>query len=175
MEKVKTGKKPAPRYVMALVAVAASFVTVSRSLAITIPGASEDQQKPILAQKVTEELAAKHPEIASLEVSATPPQQTTCVTIAATEAKEIGGKCDDDEFAAIKTNKPFVEKANEGGKEVYDVTLPLHDTSGNVMGTIGMDINPAPGQQQSQIVEQALQVVREFEKRIPSRAKLFAR
>lgn len=175
METVHTSRKSAPRYVMAIAVLAATFVTVAPSLAIAPPSASEDQQKPILAQKVTEELAAKHSEIASLEVSATPLQQTTCVTIAATEAKEIGGKCDDDEFAAMKTNKPFVEKANEGGKEVYDVTLPLHDASGNVMGTIGMDINPAPGQGQSKVVEQALQVVREFEKRIPSREKLFAR
>lgn len=175
METLKTGQKPTLGYVLALVALAASFVTVAPSLAIASQTASEDQQKPILAQKVTEELAAKHPEIASLEVSATPPQQTACVTIAATEAKEIGGKCDDDEFAAIKTNKPFVEKENEGGKEVYDITLPLHDASGNVMGTIGMDFKPAPGQEQSQIVEQASQIVREFEKRIPSRAKLFAR
>ncbi len=122
-----------------------------------------------------EDLVAKHAEIASMEVAATPLHETTCVTIAATEAKEVGAKCDDDEFAAMKTNKPFVEKENEGGKEVYDVTLPIHDASGKIMGTIGLDFKPTPGQEQSQVVAQATQIVREFEKRIPSHAKLFAR
>jgi hypothetical protein len=170
-----TSQKPTLGYFCTLVALAASLVMVSGSLAIASPGPSEEQQKPILAQRVTEELVAMHAEIVSMEVSATPPGQATCVTIAATEAKEVGGKCDDDEFTAMKTNKPFVEKEKEGGKEVFDVTMPMHDASGKVMGTIGLDFKPAPDQEQSQVVEQATQIVREFEKRIPSRAKLFAR
>ena len=120
-----------------------------------------------------EELVGKHSEIGGMEISASPPGQAGCVTIASTEAKNLGEKCDHDEFTAIKTNRPFVEKEKEGGKDVFDVTMPLHDRSGKVIGTVGLDFKPTPGQEQSQVVEQATQVVHEFEGRIPSSAKLF--
>src|SRR2546422_2558277 len=94
-----------------------------------------------LFRSVLEELVSKHSELQGMEVAATPPGKT-CVTIAATESKEVGANCDNDEFTAIKTNKPFVEKEEEGGAEVFDITAPLHDSSGKVMGTMGMDFKP---------------------------------
>ena len=109
-----------------------------------------------------------------MEVAATPPGKA-CVTIAATVSKEVGAKCDNDEYTAIKTNKPFVEKENEGGKEVFDVTMPLHDSAGKVIATVGMDFKPEPGQERSNVINRAEEIVREFEERIPSKAKLFER
>ncbi len=136
-------------------------------------GNAESGKGQILAQKVMEEIVAKHSELDGMEISATPPNQKSCITIATTEAKGMGEKCDEDEFAAIKTNKPFVEKEMEGGKEVYDVTMPLHDSSGKVIGTTGLDFKSKPDQQESKIVGQAQQIVREFERRIPTEAMLF--
>lgn len=126
----------------------------------------------IFAQQLVEEAVAKHPELTGVELASTPPHQQ-CATIAATEAKEVGEKCDEDEFTAMKTNKPFVEKEKEGGKHVYDITTPLHDAAGKVIGTVGMDFKPEPGQQESKVVELAQQIVRELEAQIPSKAKLF--
>ena len=70
------------------------------------PGAPDK----ITAQKVVEEVKAAHPEITGLEIAATKSQSEGCKTIAATEAQEVGQKCDKDELTAIKTNPPFVEK-----------------------------------------------------------------
>jgi hypothetical protein len=125
----------------------------------------------IAAQQVAEEVAAAHPEITSLEIAATKSQSEGCKTIAATEAKEVGQKCDKDELTAIKTNAPLVEKEKDG----FDVTLPLHDSSGNVMGTAGMDFKPEPGQTKSDVVGKAKLIASELEKRLPSKEQLFER
>lgn len=131
------------------------------------------KQGKTFAQRLVDEAATKHPELTGLEMSATPPGKQACVTIAATEAKELGEKCDNDEFTALKTNKPFVEKEKEGGKEVYDITMPLHDAAGKMIGTLGMDFKPEPGQQELDVVKRAKQIAGELEKQISSKAKLF--
>jgi hypothetical protein len=125
----------------------------------------------IAAQQAAEEIAAAHPEITSLEIAATKSQSEGCKTIAATEAKEVGQKCDKDELTAIKTNAPLVEKEKDG----FDVTLPLHDSSGKVMGTAGMDFKPEPGQTKSDVVSKAKLIASELEKRLPSKEQLFER
>jgi len=123
----------------------------------------------ITAQKVVEEIKAAHPEITGLEIAATKSQSEGCKTIAATEAQEVGQKCDKDELTAIKTNALFVEKEKDG----FDVTLPLHDSLGKVMGTAGMDFKPEPGQKKSDVVSKAKQIASELEKRLTSKEQLF--
>jgi len=127
----------------------------------------------IFAQKLVEDTVAAHSEISGIELATTPPNQSQCVTIASTEAKDIGEKCDKDEFTAMKTNKPFVEKEKENGKEVYDITMPIHDSEGKIIGTAGMDFKPEPGQQESRVLERARHIARELERQILSKDKLF--
>ncbi|HXH48858.1 MAG TPA: PDC sensor domain-containing protein [Terriglobia bacterium] len=126
----------------------------------------------IFAQQLVEEAMAKYPQVSAVELSSTPPGKT-CVTIASTEAGGVGEKCDNDEFTAMKTNKPFVEKEIEGGKEVYDITMPFHDASGKLIGTVGLDFKPEPGQQELQVVQLAGQLVHEMEMQLPAKARLF--
>ena len=124
--------------------------------------------KKSFAQKLLEETLPNHPEITGLEIAATPPNKP-CMTIAATEAREVGEKCDKDEFTALKTHKPFVEKE----KDEFDVTFPLHDASGKLIGTAGMDFKLTPGLEESTVVDKGQQIVKELEKQIPSKARLF--
>src|SRR5205807_7058517 len=174
MNMVNRKKRPkSPVFPCRLLAVFAGCAVLAvPSLGLGARAPSEAKQGRILAQKVIEDLVSKHSELQGMEV-ATTPSGKTCVTIAATESKEVGANCDNDEFTAIKTNKPFVEKENEGGKEVFDINMPVHDSSGKVMGTMGMDFKPEPGQERSKVVHRAEEIVREFEERIPSKAKLF--
>ena len=123
----------------------------------------------IMAQKVVAEVKAAHPEITGLELAATRSEQEGCKTIAATEAKEVGEKCDDDEFTAMKTNQPFVEQE----KDEFDATLPIHDAAGKIIGTAGMDFKAGPGRNKETVTRQAMQIVSELEKRFPSKEKLF--
>ncbi len=126
------------------------------------------QTGKIMAQKVAEEVKSAHPEITGLEIAASRPGES-CKTIAATEANEVGQKCDKDELTAMKTNRPFVEKE----RTEFDATLPLHDQSGKVIGTAGMDFKLEPGRTQANVVEAARKIVAELEKRLPSQSELF--
>ena len=123
----------------------------------------------IAAQKVVEELKAAHPEITGLELAASRSAADGCQTIAATEANEVGQKCDEDELTAMKTNKPFVEKE----KGEFDVTLPIHDSAGAIIATAGMDFKAEPGQTKESVVRIAKQIAAELEKRITAKDQLF--
>ena len=134
----------------------------------TLNGGPADTGK-IAAQKVVEQLKAAHPEITGLELAASRSETDGCKTIAATEANEIGQKCDEDELTAIKTNKPFVEKE----KDEFDVTLPIHDSTGAIIGTAGMDFKAESDRTQETVVRLAKQIAAELEKRITSKEQLF--
>ena len=127
------------------------------------------QSKKIQAQNLVQVTAHNHSEIASLEISAIPEGQKQCVTIAATEAKDVGEKCDADEETALKTQEPFVEQEADG----FDVTAPLHDAKGKLIGTVGIDFKPQQGQTKKEIVEQTDKLLKEIEPQIPSKAFLF--
>src|SRR5262249_19293596 len=143
------------------------------------PIATDAQPRPsspskIYAQRLVEETLTVHPELMGLELAATPPTKSQCVTIASNEAKGIGEKCNKDEFTAImKTNKPFVEKEKENGKEVYDVNIPIHDADGKVIATAGIDFKPEPGQSDAQVTERSQKIAKELESKIKSKEKLF--
>jgi len=122
----------------------------------------------IAAQKAAEEILAVHPEITSLELAAARSEREGCKTVAATEAKEIGEKCDNDELTAIKTNRAFVEQENDE----FDVTLPIHDAAGKIIATAGMDFK-ATGRTKETITRQAKQIGAELEKRFQSKDQLF--
>jgi len=114
-----------------------------------------------VAQRVVEEIKAAHPEITGLELAANRPGKG-CQTIAATEAKEIGEKCDKDELTAWKTNKPLVEQE----KDEWDATLPLHDASGKVIGTAGMDFKAEAGRTKASVESDAMKIAAELERRL---------
>jgi hypothetical protein len=122
----------------------------------------------IAAQKAAEEILARHPEITGLELAATRSKQAGCKTIAATEAKEIGERCDKDEFTAIKTDRPFVEQE----KDEFDVTVPIHDPAGKIIATAGVDFKAA-GQTKEVVARLAKQIAAELEKRFTTKEQLF--
>jgi len=139
---------------------------------------SNSQTKPtnatkIYAQRIVEETLSAHSELLGLELAATPPGKTQCVTIASNEAKGIGERCDQDEFTAMKTNKPFVEKETENGKQVYDVTIPVHDAGGKIIATAGIDFKPWPDQAEAWVTNRAEQIAKELESKVKSKEKLF--
>jgi hypothetical protein len=127
----------------------------------------------IFAQKVVDDTLAAHPEIGGLELSATPPNKTGCVTIASSDPKEIGEKCDKEVVTAMKTNSPFVERETEDGKKIFAVTVPIHDPSGNVIGTAGLDFPRNSDSEQAKVSERAKQIAAELEAKLKSIEKMF--
>ena len=127
----------------------------------------------IYAQKVVNETLAAHSDIMGLEISAASVRTDECTTIASDEEKGIGEKCDQDEYAAMKTNKPFVDQTKDNGKQFYEVNIAIHDANGKVLAVVGIDFKPDPKQTVAQASERAQQIAKEIEAKVPSREKLY--
>jgi hypothetical protein len=141
---------------------------------LSLSGGNNKSVPPrIFAQKIVDDTLAAHPEIEGLELSTTPPNKNDCVTIASNDLKEIGEKCDKEDLTAMKTNLPFVEKETENGKKVFAVTLPIHDGSGQIIGTAGMDFRRDSDSEQAKVTERAKQIGAELEAKLKSKAKMF--
>jgi len=53
----------------------------------------------------------------------------------------------------MQTGKPFVEKEKDG----FDVSLPLHDSTGKLIGVVGIGFKAAAGQTEASVTEQGSQ------------------
>ena len=121
------------------------------------------------AQKMVEEIVAKNSEVSGAELGTTPPNKQNCETIATTDAGEMGETCDKDDVQVMTSGKPSVEKGSNGA----EITVPLHDAAGTVIGFMSMDFKAGSGQKDSDLLARAEQMVHEVESQIPSKAKLF--
>jgi hypothetical protein len=150
-----------------LLLAAVSIITLSafagRGLAKPVPS---DAKSKSFAQALVEDMVAKHHELEGLGLATTPPGGGDCVTIADTDAKELGDTCDKGELAVMATGKSTVEKEKDG----YDVVVPLH-VSGKTIGIIGMDFKL--DQQEAGLLDRAKVIAKEMEEQIPSKSKLF--
>ena len=123
-----------------------------------------------LAHRLVRDMVAKHSDVLSaMELAVLSGDR--CATVASTDPKDIGEKCDADEKEPIRTGQPDVEAPTKEDP-VYDITQALHDASGNLVGAVGMDIKPSAGKDRAAVVVVAKELLRELEAQIPSKAKL---
>ena len=130
------------------------------------PAQTATHQTKTMAQKLVDNTHAQHPE--ATEIGIVTVSARGCRTIASTDSKDIGEKCEAEDSAPMKTGKPYVEKEKDG----YDISLPLHDASGKVIGAVGMEFKLEAGQTAANMTEKAKQIAGEMEKQIPSKAAL---
>lgn len=69
----------------------------------------------------------------------------------------------------MKTGEPFVEHEPDG----FDVTAPLHDATGKLIGALGIDFKPQFGQTKADVLKLTAGLLKEVEQQIPSKAFLF--
>jgi hypothetical protein len=123
----------------------------------------------IFAQTLVEATRAKHPEADEIGISAN--TSRGCMGIASTDKSDVGGKCEKEDSEPMRTGKPVVEKEKDG----FDVSLPLDDSTGMMVGTVGVGFKLVPGQTEASVTEQAQKIATEMAAQIPSKAKLFER
>lgn len=150
-----------------LAAVAFSSTGGARSAQVSDQLQKSDSAKgsPTRGQRLVDQFVANHPELAALEIALT--FEAGCRTVAASAHEDIGEACDADELGPIRTGKPEVEEPT-GEDPLYDITQALHDSHGNLIGAVGMDLRPAIGSR-DQVVERAKELLRELQTRIPSK------
>ena len=69
----------------------------------------------------------------------------------------------------MKTEESFVEQEPEG----FDVTWPLHDLTGKLVGALGIDFKQQTGTDESQSPQTHSSAPKELEQQKPSKAFFF--
>lgn len=123
----------------------------------------------LFAQSLVKRTQASHPEVSELGIAVR--SARGCINIASTDPSDVGEKCEREDIVPMRTGKPVVEK--EGA--ALDVSLPLHDASGHLVGSVGVEIKPKAGQSRAEVIAAATSIAREMEKQIPSKARLTGR
>ena len=121
------------------------------------------------AQQLVNATVAAHPELAGVELAVV--TGGVCKTVAATAPEDVGERCDADELGPMRTGEPDVETPS-ASDPVYDITQALHDSSGRVIGAVGMDLKPSAGQDRAAVLAAARAILREMEAAISSKAAL---
>lgn len=132
--------------------------------------APANQHPNIYAQKLVDEMLAKHKEVIIMAFHVTPPNQTDNVIIASNIGR-IGKKADDDDMHVMNTGESNLE-VNKTGNHFED-ELPLLDQSGNRIGAVGIVFNYKAGDDKKKLAKNAEQVRDEMREQIPSKEKLF--
>ena len=125
---------------------------------------------PTMAQHLVDEFVRTHKLVSAVELALD--SAGTCKTFGATDRSDVGLPCDADEKGPMRTGKPDIAKPTQADP-VYDITQALHDTSGHLIGAVGMDIPPAPGQDEAAVLSVAQGLLRKLEAQIPSKEWLF--
>jgi hypothetical protein len=164
---MKETKRIRPFLVLAGTALLATLL--AGVLPLRTPSQTKTHAGKSFAQKLVESTQARHPECDEIGISAN--TSRGCVGIASTDKSDIGEKCEKEDSEPMRTGKPVVEKEKDG----FDVSLPLHDSMGTMIGVVGFGFKPGPGQTEASVIEQAQKIAAEMEMQIPSKAKLLER
>lgn len=134
--------------------------------------ARAQKQGETYAQRLVNDFVRRHSEVTAVELAII--SDRGCATLAATDPKDVGEKCDDDEKGPIRTGQPDVEAPSKDDP-VYDITQALHDSAGRLIGAVGMDIKPNAAPDRAGVLARAKALLQELEAQIPSKEKLFER
>jgi hypothetical protein len=155
-------------------AVALGRLTFAAALAaVSIAGTScafgQKRAENTFAQQLLREVVQRHPEIKGMEMAGL--RGDGCVTIAATDAGDIGDTCDGKEKRALRSGEPDVE-APTRREPAYIIAEALHDADGALVGLLITDIAPNAGEGRDAVLARARAIRQEIEARIPSGAHL---
>lgn len=154
---------------------------------LAIVASTAQTSPPIHAQKLVNESMAKYPEVVILSMHVTPPGKTENVIIASstrpqsrprssqlhrrTQPAWIGKKSDADDERVINSGKGNLE-INKAVNHI-EVTLPLQDHSGKIIGAVGAVFAYKEGDDKGRFKRVAEQIRDEWRAQISDRDSLF--
>ncbi len=138
---------------------------LSAALFLAVLPALSSQSGPD-AQALVAQLHRAHPEMSEIGID----MQTSrgCRTVASTDPGDRNQACESDDIAPMRTGK---ESISREGKEL-DISLPLHDAHGQLIGAIGIELAPKSGETRAQAVNRVRSAVAALERRIESKDQL---
>ncbi|MDB6053948.1 MAG: hypothetical protein JWN25_1471 [Verrucomicrobiales bacterium] len=124
----------------------------------------------IFAQLLVNDLLKQNPRLLGVKIFAINPKTSAPLQIvASTSAADIGIKGEEPERQVIEKNAMYYGK----GKDVCEVTIPLHDRNGETVAALRLRMKPFPGQTEQNALARSLPIRAEIEGRIPSAVDLF--
>ena len=121
------------------------------------------------AQSLVNKTLEAHPEADEIGISV--PAARACTVVASSDKSDVGETCEADDSAPIRTGKPHVGK--EAGD--FDVSVPLHDKTGEAVGAVTVRFRKAAGQTNATVTTAATAIADEMARQIPSKATLLGR
>jgi hypothetical protein len=125
----------------------------------------------IFAQKLVDEITAKHPELNIIGLHSTPPNGTQSVIVACSNKNKVGKKSDPDDLEVMQSGKPSVEEKKD--RQIYDLGFPLLDQKGATIGVLVMEIKFSFEKTSEGALSRGKQIQSEIQRQLPSKAKLF--
>jgi hypothetical protein len=123
------------------------------------------------AQALVEKIMSHHHEVHKIGIHATPPNSSDNVIIAANIPAKIGKKSSAKDMELVATGKPQSTKVDKDS--IYDLLLPLSDTTGKQVGFVVMEIPFTQSKDKDEALEKGLAVRDEMQKQIKSKEQLF--
>lgn len=151
---------------------AAVMVTLALTLAAGLGYAASSGQNGAaksFAQQLVEGTMAKHS--AATEIGIATRTARGCRGIASTDAGDVGEKCEAEDVRAMSTGRATADKEKDG----YDVSLPLHDAAGAIVGSVGIEFKLSAATTRASALAQARKIEREMAAQITSKAQLTSR
>jgi len=145
------------------------IATLLVALATAVSAHAADASKKIYAQELVDKAVAGHPQIAEVEIHATPPKTADNVVIAAYQG-HLGQKADPEDLGVIKTGKPNTGLNKAGDR--YEVNLPLLDASHRTVGGIGVAFKYKAGDDKAALDKEATDIRDRMARRISHVANL---
>lgn len=131
----------------------------------TMPSATDTY-----AQRLVDEVLARHPAVEIFAIHATPPGGDYNVIVGSNIGR-IGKKADNDDMRAIYTGKTNLE-VNEAGNR-FEVEMQLKDRAGRVIGAASVVYPYRKGDDRKALEARAVAIKDALQKRIPDAASLF--
>ena len=143
--------------------------------------AQRQASNDILAQKLVDELLAKHQaELLYLGLHLVPPNGTESVIVAATLRDKIGKKSSSADLHVLETEVPILEMKGGGGTVIKGTVIgstvlaPLHDRKGNIIGMVNIGMSFGAGRE-SEAAKFARSIEQELAGEITMKLALFER
>ncbi len=126
--------------------------------------------KRIYAQKLVDDLFSQRKDLVSMGIHVTPPGKTDNEIIASNVPAKVGKKSTDDDMEVMRTGKPDIKLKSEN---VYDIVLPIYESSGKTIGIIGMNLRLKKGEGEAVALKRARQIVEGLKRKTTTETKLF--
>ncbi len=129
--------------------------------------ARQQSSKPAsLAQQLVDQTHSSHPEATTIDISVV--TGYGCSIVASTNSTDIGNDCQKQNSQPIRNGKPYVEKHGRR----FDVSVPLHDESGKMVGAVAIDLAPQVNETRGEALQRAKSIAAQMQRQIPSKTGL---